>query len=139
MNRKKAKRNLTLSVSSFFAVHFVASANDFYRSLTWVDIPAHFLGGVMAAAIFYWFFQKNPTYFNTARSFWVTLVLVLGWSALTGVLWEFTEYLYDLAIATYGFHLKTLQFGLRDTLGDLLYDLLGAASLATFIRLRYHK
>lgn len=139
MNRTKAKRNLSLSVFSFFAVHSVASLNDFYRSLAWVDIPAHFLGGIMTAAVFYWFFYRHPHYFDTSRSFWVTLTLVLGWSALTGVLWEFTEFSYDLAIATYGFNLKTLQFGLLDTLGDLFFDLLGSLSLAVFVRLRYHR
>src|SRR3989344_7960472 len=134
MNRRKAKRNLTLSACSFFAVHLLASANNLYRSMTWVDIPAHFLGGVMAAALFYWFFQRNPSYFDTGRSFWITLMMVISWGALTGIIWEFIEFLYDLGIATYGLHLQTLQFGLVDTLGDLLFDLLGAASLAVFIR-----
>lgn len=93
----------------------------------------------MAAAMFYWFFYKKPSYFDTARSFWVTLFFVLGWVALAGVLWEFTEFLYDLTIATYGLSLKTLQFGLMDTLGDLLSDLSGGLALAIFVRLRYHK
>src|SRR3989344_944311 len=139
MTRTKAKHNLILSVCSFFAVHLIATSNYWYRSLGWIDIPAHFLGGVMAAAVFYWFFHKNPSYFDIARSFWVTLFLVLGWVALVGVLWEFTEFLYDLSIATYALPLKTLQFGLLDTLGDLLSDLFGGLALAIFIKLRYHR
>ncbi|MEX2054445.1 MAG: hypothetical protein WD883_02805 [Candidatus Colwellbacteria bacterium] len=139
MTRTKAKRNLALSVCSFFGAHFVFFANDWYRALAWVDIPAHFLGGIMAAAVFYWFFYKNPNYFDTARSFWITLVMVCGWTALTGVMWEFTEFLYDLAIAHYSLGLKTLQFGLADTLGDLLADLTGGITLAIFVRLRYHR
>lgn len=139
MTRAKAKHNLILSVCSFFAIHLVATSNNWYRLLSWIDIPAHLLGGVMAAAVFYWFFYNNPNYFNTTRSFWVTLTLVLGWVALTGVLWEFAEFLYDLAVATYGLNLKTLQFGLMDTLGDLLSDLLGGLALAIFVRLRYHR
>ena len=139
MTRTKAKNNLILSVCSLFAVHLIATSNDWYRSLAWIDVPAHFLGGVMAAALFYWFFYKNPSCFDTARSFWVTLALVVGWVSLVGVLWEFTEFLYDLGIATYSLSLKTLQFGLTDTLGDLLSDLFGGLALAIFVRLRYHR
>jgi len=139
MTRNKAKRNFTLAIAAFFAVHTIASFNDLYRSMAWVDIPAHFLSGVFSAAFFYWFFQYRPSYFDTSRNFGITLVLVLGWVTLIGVGWEFFEYLYDLSIVKYGLELKVLQFGLVDTLGDLLFDMLGGAFLAIFVKLRYHR
>lgn len=138
MTRLLLKRNLTVFLCSFFALHSVVSVGGLYRSMAWVDMPVHFLAGVFSAAIFYWFFQRFPSHFDTSRHFWVTLMMVLGWAALVGVFWEFAEFLYDFLIARYGLGLNTLQFGLRDTLGDLVCDLLGALSLAIFVKLRYH-
>ena len=138
MTRLVLRRNLAFFLLSFFAFHSAASWGGLYKSMAWVDIPVHFMGGVLSAAVFYWFFQRFPSHFDTGRHFWVTLLMVLGWAALIGVLWEFTEYLYDFLIAKYGFNLNTLQFGLRDTLGDLLSDLAGALALAIFVKLRYH-
>jgi len=138
MTRLLLKRNLTVFLFSFFALHSVVSVGGLYRSMAWVDMPVHFLAGVFSAAIFYWFFQRFPSHFDASRHFWVTLLMVLGWAALVGVLWEFVEFLYDFLIARYSLGLNILQFGLRDTLGDLVCDLLGALSLAIFVKLRYH-
>ena len=140
MKRKITKRHLTLSAGSFATFHLFASWNDWYRSsMAWVDIPIHFLGGVLMAAIFYWFFHKHPNYFDVDRNFWVTLAFVMGWVALTGVAWEFTEYLNDILVNSYNFSLNILQFGLKDTLGDLLSDLTGGLALTVLMRLKYHK
>ncbi|OGY57018.1 MAG: hypothetical protein A2Y84_02175 [Candidatus Colwellbacteria bacterium RBG_13_48_8] len=139
MTRLILKRNLTLSVFSFFALHSLAYTHDWYRSLAWIDIPVHFLAGILTAAVFYWFFQMFPSHFDPARNFVITLILVLGWAALVGVAWEFTEFIYDWLVITYVFPWQPLQFGLKDTIGDLLFDLLGALTLAVFVRLRYHK
>ena len=138
MTRLVLRRNLAFFLLSFFTLHSAVSVGGFYKSMGWVDIPVHFLAGVLSAAVFYWFFQRFPSHFDTSRHFWVTLLMVLGWAALVGVLWEFTEFLYDFLIAKYSLSLNTLQFGLRDTLGDLLSDLLGALTLAIFVKLRYH-
>ncbi len=138
MTRLVLRRNLTFFLLSFFALHSVVSMGGFYRSMSWVDMPVHFLAGVLSAAVFYWFFQRFPSHFDASRHFWVTLLMVLGFAALVGILWEFIEFLYDFLIAKYSFNLDTLQFGLRDTLGDLLFDLLGALALAIFVKLRYH-
>jgi hypothetical protein len=140
MTRSVLKRNLTLAIFSFFAMHSVVSWSGLYRSssMGWVDMPVHFLAGVLCATVFFWFFQRFPSHFDTSRHFWVTLVLILGWTALIGTLWEFTEFTYDLLIAKYALHLNTLQFGLRDTLGDMLFNLLGTLALAIFVRFRYH-
>jgi hypothetical protein len=140
MSRSVLKRNLTLALFSFFALHSVVSLSGLYRSRTmgWVDIPVHFLAGVLCATVFFWFFQRFPSHFDVSRNFWVTLIMVLGWAALLGVLWEFTEFTSDFLVAKYALNLHMLQLGLRDTLGDLLFDLLGALALAIFVRLRYH-
>jgi len=138
MTRLISRRNLALSLLSFFFFHSIASWNNWYRSMAWIDIPVHLLAGVLLATVFYWFFQRFPSHFDTSRHLWVTLVLALGWVALAGVFWEFTEFFYDFVIAKYSLGLNTLQFGLRDTLGDLACDLLGGVILAVFVRLRYH-
>jgi hypothetical protein len=141
MTQSVLRRNLTLFLLFFLTLHFIAHFSGWYRSPTfsWVDIPIHFLAGVWVAAVFYWFFQRFPSHFDTSRHFWITLSMVLGWVALIGTFWEFAEYSYDLVVAKYNLNLDVLQFGLRDTLGDLLSNLTGALALAIFVKLRYHR
>lgn len=127
-----------LTVAAFIA-HFTAVYHNWYRTASWVDIPIHFWWGAMGALIFYWFFHHFPKYFDPERNFFITLVLVLNWTAFGGILWEFGEFVYDLIVITYGFDLKIVQSGLIDTLSDLLLNMLGGLTVALLMGLRYHK
>ncbi|MBI2011109.1 MAG: hypothetical protein HYS89_02705 [Candidatus Colwellbacteria bacterium] len=116
-------------------VHSFAAFNNLYRVAPWIDIPLHFWGGALLALFFYWFFYRFRHLLKIDEApFLVSLILVLGWTALGGVFWEFGEFIYDKS-----FTLKPVQFGLADTLGDLFFDILGGLTVAFFIRLRYYK
>ncbi len=122
------------------AIHFIAIAARWYHIYPWIDVPQHFFGGILAALIFYWIAYAYPRFFKLIPSFPTSIILVLGWTALLGVFFEFTEFVYDLVIFDYlGWSDLPSQLGLRDTMGDLFFDLLGGLSLAILMRLRYDK
>ena len=138
----KEKKLLGSAVVELGAVlivaHLVAVITQWYHTHPWIDIPQHFFGGVFAALIFYWITYRFPRFFKLIPSFPVPLILVLSWTAFLGVLFEFTEFIYDLVI----FDSLSLgnfptQLGVRDTMGDLFFDLIGGLFLAIFMRLRY--
>ena len=120
-------------------IHFIAVINDWYRVISWVDMPVHFLWGGVAAFIIYFLAYRFPGYVNVDKNFFAGMIIALSGVALVGTFWEFGEFFYDLAVTNYGIGLGTVQFGLRDTLGDLFFNLFGALTIAIFIWLRYHK
>lgn len=100
----------------------------------------HFLGGAFAALTFYWLFGRLfPHHFNLGRSFLVTLVIVLGWVSLIGVLWELMEFSIDVLFIP-GRRLAAMQQqGMQDTMGDLFMDLLGGTTFALWAAFRYNR
>lgn len=121
-------------------VHVIAVISRFYHTHPWIDIPQHFFGGVLAALIFYWINYSYPHFFRLVSNFPAPLVLVVSWTALLGVLFEFAEFAYDLIIFGYfGIGNFPSQLGLKDTMGDLFLDIVGGLALAIFMRLRYDK
>jgi len=124
--------------ATLMIAHAIGVANDWYNVIPWYDIPLHFLWGAEGALIFYWLIYRFPGYVNVEKNFSVTLVMVLGWVALGGVLWEFGEYLYDLIVYINGFSLRPVQFGLDDTLADIVFDLIGGIGIAVRMGIGYH-
>jgi di/tricarboxylate transporter len=82
-------------------------------------MPTHFVGGI---AITYFFrvgiVHAQEFIGRIPRS--IQLVLSLGLTAVTAVVWELLEFLSDI---TFGTH---MNLGVSDTLSDLLFGLLGA-------------
>jgi len=121
-------------------VHFIVVIGRWYHTYPWIDIPQHFLGGILVALIFYWINYAHPRSFKLISNFSVPIVLVVSWAAFLGVLFEFSEFIYDLIFFDY-WKLTSFpsQLGLRDTMGDLFFDILGGFALAIFMRLRYDR
>lgn len=124
--------------AALMIAHAIGVFNDWYNLIPWYDIPLHFWSGAEGALVFYWLAYRFPGYVNIEKNFSVTLVMVLGWVALGGVLWEFGEYLYDLIVYVNGFSLRPAQFSLDDTLADLVFDLAGGLGVAVRMGLGYH-
>ena len=106
-----------LAVFCFYAV--AAKGFNSYLLYPWLDMPTHFLGGI---AITYFFrvatVHAQELVGSIPRS--IQLVLSLGMTAVTAVVWELLEFLSDI---TFGTH---MNLGVSDTLSDLLFGLLGA-------------
>jgi hypothetical protein len=97
-----------------------------YYFYPWIDIPMHFWGGMTTGMFFIWLFYYSGrlAYPNFSRP--ILLLLVISFGALIGVGWEFFEFSFDTLIAQRT-HWPSAQLGIRDTMSDLLMDLLGAA------------
>jgi len=106
--------------------HIIASINSWYWTYAWLDMPMHFLGGFWVAMVFFNFI--NPKLQITDYKLLITLILVLGFVILIGVLWEFFEFLCDVFISSKGY-LEVAQQGIADTISDLFFDLLGGLAL----------
>ncbi|OHA02148.1 MAG: hypothetical protein A3C12_00060 [Candidatus Sungbacteria bacterium RIFCSPHIGHO2_02_FULL_49_20] len=105
-------------------VHFIAVATDAYREIIWIDIPIHLLGGLIMGSAFLWYARRWLPKIRHESKRMVFILLLLGWTALLGVSFEFFEFSYDHLIATpYGW--QKAQLGNADTMKDLLDDLLG--------------
>ena len=119
-----------------FAVHLAASFYSWYWTVTWFDKIMHFWGGVLAAILFYLIFPKIVFGGGFKENFSLNLVLVLSWTALVGVGWEWFEYYYDTF-----FNASKMIYSagiLADTLSDLFFDIWGGVSLAVLVRVIYN-
>ena len=111
------------------SVHTLATVRYWYWTIWWFDIPMHFFGGFWAAVVFVWFINKYFPQISQLHNFLSSLIAILSFVALIGVLWEFAEFLFDVFISSGGYA-KIVQQDAADTLGDLLFDLLGGLTVA---------
>jgi len=139
LSERKVAFHIAVSLVTFFLViHTVAFIRDWYRVAPWVDIPFHITGGMIGGLFFYWVFQYFKGYFEVHKNFPFTLLFFISLSALGGVFWEFGEFTYDyISISLLNFDKSPVQFGIGDTLGDILSGLIGTVIVAVYMRLRY--
>ncbi|MCL5004801.1 MAG: hypothetical protein M1170_02575 [Patescibacteria group bacterium] len=117
------------------AIHAIALYNHWYWTYLWLDIPMHFLGGILVAMIYLRLINSKLQIIN--RQSLITLILTLSFVTFVGVLLEFAEFLYDVFISSRGYS-GFLQLGAADTIADLFFDILGGLffSAVYFIRKR---
>ncbi len=140
LREKESIRKASLSLGALLLfTHFINSVNDWYHTTPWVDIPQHIGAGILAALVFYWLSYYFRDSLNLNRSPRFTIFLVLGWTALLGVSWEFYEFMHDEIVMFFGLKFHLAQLSNFDTMKDLFDDLFGGASLAIFMRLRYDR
>lgn len=91
----------------------------------------HLIGGVAAAALFFYFFSERNKIIEPDRNFLLNLIISLSFVALIGVLWEFYEYLADVYLfIKHPLYLVYDQTNLSDTMKDLFNDLLGGLAFS---------
>jgi hypothetical protein len=109
--------------------HSVATINNLYWLMPWLDMPMHALGGIWAAMLFGYLNQK----FFKLQNFRHFVLMTISFVAFVAVLWEFLEFFID--------HLSLLKkFGsfqgdLNDTMSDLFLGLAGGIILILFDRI----
>lgn len=99
----------------------------FWR-INWFDMFLHFLGGAWIGLFTVWFlyFSGGVRNFPKMPCFLIFLS-VLSTAALAGVLWEFFEFLFDQFVGRG--QVDLFQIGVRDTMSDLLFDLIGGVTI----------
>lgn len=122
------KKNINLIIFSLLAVisvlHGIAIYFFLYWRLGWIDMPMHFLGGLLLGVLTLWLFYFSDKVTMPENSRWLILFIILGGAALGGTLWEFSEYGIDYFWFKNNFYLRN-QLGVQDTMGDLFFDLTG--------------
>ncbi len=110
-----------------FLNSFVLAFLD-YNSISygWLDIPMHLAGGMFVAFWVLLAFEEDFASLALSKS----ILVILGITALIGVGWEFFEWTFDHIVGI-RYHLPAAQVSLRDTMGDLLFDILGGLLVMT--------
>jgi len=86
-------------------------------------------GGAVAMGMIWWTFYSAKVSASTKNlpKFYITII-ILGFTALVGIFWEFYELIVDKFITKNNYISLLQQGGLLDTLKDLFVDLLGGAA-----------
>ena len=111
-----------------FAVVAGIRAYDAFTRFPWIDVPAHFIGGI-AATSFYRRAIVNAALLRGDSSKAREGLLAFACTAGTAVLWESFEFTSDRLLLT------SLQHGMGDTLSDLAFGVAGALAYLTLRRL----
>lgn len=128
------ERNYRLPLDPFLALwvtaavffHTLGSAG-LYEAIHWWDHLTHALSASIVAAIGYITVRAIDIHHDDIylpRRFFVVFVVLFVLAF--GVLWELFEYGLDELSAATGLEMPLAQFGLDDTVKDLMYNTLGA-------------
>jgi hypothetical protein len=123
------------SVAVILAFHSAAVIQQWYITLTWIDIVLHVLGGAWVALVFFYMQTRVAQGMERIMPWWFFLALALGFVMLVGVAWEWFEYGFDFFFAKENFAWRA-QLGLTDTMGDLFADLAGGITVSACLLFR---
>jgi polyferredoxin len=121
----EAVRRGGLPAIALFGFHVIASRGfNAYVHFPPLDIPMHFLGGVVIAYFFHRASLAATSHGIIGPFHRVThTVLVFALTCMATVFWEFAEFLSDHFFGTHA------QLGLDDTLFDMLLGISGGIAL----------
>lgn len=108
---------------SAIVANFILGFEFNFYHFFWFDMVLHFLGGLGVYLIVSSYFQNG-----LAKLSWFNrTILLVGVTALIGVIWEFAEYSFTAIPAILPLPWDGLSFigDLPDTLSDLSLDILG--------------
>jgi hypothetical protein len=112
------------------------------------DALEHFTFGIVIIFLIVWICKSFPKYSILSDNVWKTIFALITFSVFISVLWEFGECVHDV------FRLNILQEHLinlklhvdfldqptnLDTMGDMLFNLLGSILSLFFIKLKIEK
>ena len=148
---------ITVLCAAFgFVAMIMGDGLNFYGKFRWWDSTLHLFSGCVLAFVGLWIisiiFEDNHNAVFGSRIFVAFYVLLFGVSC--GVIWEICEYAYDAFFGT-----NTQQFmasttsslplpediplcgheALRDTMTDLILDLVGSLLVSVYVFFRYNK
>lgn len=101
-------------------IHIPFEVYDVYNLIWWIDIPMHFLGGLLIGRSYFLLIgllQREDHMGNMHR--FAHFVFVVSLVALTAVAWETQEFILDLTDNA------MRQPGLANTMQDLILGILG--------------
>ncbi|QIB75928.1 hypothetical protein GL213_02450 [Halogeometricum borinquense] len=124
--------SLTLWVTTAVLLHAVGMVGP-YSEVWWYDHVTHTLSAMLVAAVGYATARAVDKYsdsvFLPPR---FMFVYILTFTLAFGVLWEVLEFFARLSAEFFGIEAVLVQYGLHDTIVDLMFDTVGAAIVALF-------
>ena len=126
---KNFNKILTAFLVFLFIAQIIGIIFSLYWRFPWLDNIMHFWGGgAVAMGMIWWTFYSAKVSASTKNlpKFYITII-ILGFTALVGIFWEFYELIVDKFITKNNYISLLQQGGLLDTLKDLFVDLLGGA------------
>lgn len=115
-----------LGVLGFYGIGL---ALDLFDSFPYLDIPTHFIGGVVIT-YFYRVATRHSQKLVGEIPYPIQVLLGFTSAGTTTILWEFYENLADSFLGT------QMVRGLEDTITDLFVGLLGALVVSVFYKAR---
>jgi hypothetical protein len=94
-----------------------------------IDRVFHAIGGFWIGAVFFYYAFRRRDIFDVAAHRVIAGIIVLSITALAGVVWEFFEFSLDIQFASVPYAIRQ-QWGLSDTIFDLVFDLVGSFGAA---------
>ncbi|WP_247000622.1 hypothetical protein [Halosolutus gelatinilyticus] len=116
---------------AFGIVGLPGSATNFYGDVWWWDHMTHALSSSLVAAAGYATVRaldEHTTEIYLPRKF--VAVFILLFVLAFGVLWEILEFAIALSAEAFGVGAVLTQYGLDDTMLDLVFDLIGGLVVA---------
>lgn len=123
---------LTLWVTTAVLLHALGMLG-LYDDVSWYDHLTHTLSATLVAAVGYATARAVDDYSDA-----VVLpprfmfVYILTFTLAVGVLWEVAEFFARISAAYFGVEAVLVQYGLEDTIMDLVFDTVGAVLVALF-------
>ena len=111
-------------IFTLFVLH-IFGTQGLYYSTFFYDKILHLIGGLTAGLIGIEFFKKVKIKSNS--------VVIILFTVAVGIGWELFEFTWDMVLVKH-YGLPVMRLGLADTIGDLVFDLLGALLLILIIR-----
>ncbi|MBI2446429.1 MAG: hypothetical protein HYV51_01240 [Parcubacteria group bacterium] len=100
----------------------------------WVANSLHFLGGIYAFFFVKFVFNATHKYHKTETAFLMKIIIFTGGALVLGVLWEWYEFIFIYNYGNGVFRLLPKSITIyHDTMTDLMFDLLGAASVGVYL------
>jgi hypothetical protein len=112
-----------------FLFYLVARSFKLFALLPTIDIPTHFLGGVVIT-YFYRVAIRHSQKLVGEVPFPVQVIFAFTSTGTTTIFWEFYEYIFD-----FFFHTQMVR-GVTDTIVDFFVGLLGALVVSFFYKQR---
>jgi hypothetical protein len=122
-------REATWAPLGVFSFYIVGLALQLFKRFPSLDIPTHFLGGVVIT-YFYRAAIRHSQELVGEIPLPIQVLLAFTCTGTTTIFWEFYENTFDFLFGT------QMVRGLEDTITDLFVGLLGGLALSVFYRRR---
>jgi len=129
---------LVLSLLAILLFHLIATIHYLYWKYKYLDTILHFLGGVWLGLAVIWYGYYSNKISLPKKPLIFTIIIVLSFTSLVGVLWEFFEFFINeyVAIKIDPDIVKLdLKDNSKDTFSDLFSALFGSL-ISSFILLK---